>query len=332
MKNVNDILNLITGNIDPDIRKEVLSEIKNEPADKDLYKKTKTAWAFLSSSKQAPDYKVEKSFHDLQTRIRSAQPQHKMYSYYKYAAVLVLIVGIAATMFHLGRSRSIELGHNLQYTSVVADYGQISKVVLPDRSVIWLNSGTTLTYNNDFAVDNRDLTLKGQAFLEVTENKKIPLIVSSGDLKVKVLGTRFDVSAYPEDHQVNVVLESGSVELLNAKNKSFNYKLKPGEMAEYDTELKKVKINEIKPNNYTTWKDGELIFINDPMANVIKRLERKFNIEIVVANPDVYKSIFNANFKNENLKEILDYIEFSCPITYRMIPNKGGEKLKVMLN
>ena len=331
MKKVDDIFNLITGNSEKERRNELFSEIKREPEDLELFKKAKTAWAFLSSTKQAPDYQIEQSYKQLQTRIHSSRKTFRLDGFYKYAAVIALFLAVGATMFYLGRRGSFN-GNQLQYTSVVADYGQISKVVLPDSSLVWLNSGTTLTYNNNFAVTNRDLRLKGQAFLQVTKNKRIPLIVCSGDLKVKVLGTRFDVRAYPEDHQINVVLEKGSVELLNTVNRSFNYRLKPGEMAEYSLDTKNVKINEINPSNYTTWKDGELVFINDPLADVIRRLERKFNIEVVVKNPRVYQSVFNANFKTESLKEILDYIRFSCQINYQIVPKTGDEQQKIILN
>jgi ferric-dicitrate binding protein FerR (iron transport regulator) len=331
MKKGDDIFNLITGSLEKEGREEIFSDIRNEPADLDLFKKAKTAWAFLASSRKAPDYKVEQSYKRLQNRIYSSEKTFRLTALYRYAAVAFLFLSMAATMFYLGRSGSFN-GNKLQYTSVVADYGQISKVVLPDSSIIWLNSGTTLTYNNKFAVTNRDLSLKGQAFLNVTKNKRIPLTVSSGDLKVNVLGTRFDMRAYPEDNQISVVLESGSVELVNAASKSFSYKLKPGEMAKYRTDTKAIEINEINPSNYTTWKDGELVFVNDPMENVIRRLERKFNIEIVVKNPRVYQSIFNANFKNESLTEILDYIEFSCPITYQFATEQEAEKQTVILN
>lgn len=331
MKKSTDIFNLITGNLDTEKRRKLFSEIKNEPENADLFTKAKIAWAFMSSTKQAPEYKIEQSYRQLQNRLYSTKRTFQLKTFYKYAASIVLFLAIGTTMYYLGRYDSSN-ATNLQYTSVVADYGQISKVVLPDSSTVWLNSGTTLTYNNKFGVNNRDLSLKGQAFLKVTKNKHTPLIVSSNDLKIKVLGTRFDVRAYPEDNQINVVLESGSVELLSTKNQSFDYYLKPGEMAEYHKGKKEIKINKINPANYTTWKDGELIFVNDPMADVIRRLERKFNVEIVVKNPRVYKSIFNANFKNESLKEILDYIEFTSPITYKLQTKKDDEKQKIILN
>jgi co-chaperonin GroES (HSP10) len=104
-------------------------------------------------------------------------------------------------------------------------------------------------------------------------------------------------------------------------------------MAEYESQTGKIKITTIESQNYINWKDGELIFVDTPMAEVIKRLERRFNIEIKVGNPKVYKSVFNANFKNESLKEILDYISQSSQnICGRFAPDQLNKEIKAIEN
>jgi ferric-dicitrate binding protein FerR (iron transport regulator) len=330
MQKMEDISKLVTGNLEPEKRKEVLSEIDREPEQKEFFRKLKVSWAFMSSSRRMPEYQVEKSYQELQSRIRASRSGFWMNPLFRYAAILVLIAGISTVMYYLGKSSLFEQKAQLQYTSVVADYGQISKVVLPDSTVIWLNSGTTLTYNNHFAIDNRDLTLKGQAYLEVAKNKHLPLIVSSGDLNVKVLGTKFDVDAYPDEKQIEVVLKCGSVELSNSKIKSFKYRLKPGEKADYNLESKDVAINKVDLNHYFAWKDGEMVFKDTPMNEVLKTLERKFNVEFEIKNPAIYKSLFTATFKKESLREILDYIHYTSHIKYTITDN--ANKTKIVLN
>ena len=332
MRNLVDILNLITGNMSAEEKRNAYSSVRDNSDAEDLFKKAKIIWALMSSTRKMPDYKVEESYHLLHARIFTKQNTFKLASYLRYAAVLMLVVGASALTFYMGRQNSIDSNSLIKYTSVVADNGQISKVILPDSSIVWLNSGTTLTYDNNYSYKNRNLGLRGQAFLEVRKNKNQPLVIASGNLMVKVLGTRFDVNAYPTDDMIKVTLESGHVELLNSTDKSFRYNLNPGEMAEYELQSGRIEIKAVKSQNYTNWKDGELIFVDAPMNEVIKRLNRKFNIEIEVVNPNVYKSVFNANFKDENLKEILEFIEFSCPITYRIIQEKGTTHTKVTLN
>ncbi|MCG6190908.1 FecR family protein [Maribellus maritimus] len=319
MKNAKDIVNLVSGDISPEEKKKVLSEVKTNEEGKELFFKMKAAWAVLSSTKTLPDYDIEKSYMDLKKQLEG-----KKISFYsrikpvlKYAAIFIILTGFAI-FWYLNKHQQYGLSEEFKYTSVVAEKGQISKIILPDSSIVWLNSGTTLSYNNGYSVNNRDLFLNGQAYLSVKKDRNNPLIVACNDLRVKVLGTKFDVSAYPGDDKINVVLESGSIELLQAGNDEFKYLLKPGEMAQYNARLKKIIIKNVETIDFTNWKEGYLIFKDTPMADVIERLERKFNIEVTVKNKEVYKSIFNASFKDEKLKEILDYIEYSCPIKYKL--------------
>ena len=332
MKNLEDISNLVTGNMNPEEKLNAFSTVKDDSDSTDLYKKAKITWALMSSTRKMPDYKVEESYQILHARILAKQNSLKLYSYLGYAAVLLLVSSISALSFFLGKENSISHDLGIKYTSVVAERGQISKVILPDSSVVWLNSGTTLTYDNSFSYKNRNLNLNGQAFLQVKKNKDLPLIVTSGDLRVKVLGTRFDVRAYPDENSIHVFLESGKVELLNSAIKSFDYNLIPGQIAKFHLESGKIDIKEASKKDYSTWKDGELIFVDSPMVDVIKKLERKFDIKVTVKDPNVYKTVFNANFTTESLKEILDFIQFTCPIKYQLVKQKETLQLEVILN
>lgn len=332
MKNLDDILNLITGNINHEEKRNAYSTIKDDSDSADLYKKAKITWALMSSTRNVSDYKVEESYQTLQDRIKVNRKTLKLNSYLRYAAVLILVSSISTLTFYLGKQNSFIHDSGTRYTSVVADRGQISKVVLPDSSVVWLNSGTTLTYDNDYSYGNRNLNLSGQAFLQVKKNKNLPLIIASGDLRVKVLGTRFDVCAYPNENSIRVFLESGKVELLNTSDNSFKYNLIPGEIAKYDSKSGKLDINKASKGDYFTWKDGEMKFVDTPMDEVIRLLERKFDVEIKVENQNIYKSVFNANFTTESLKEILDYIQFTCQINYQLQKQKQTDKSKVILS
>lgn len=330
MENTNDIVKLITGDIEPRRKDELFSEIEHDSESEKIYNKVKAAWAFLASANKMPEYKIEDSYKRLQAKLKPHPSSFrlKVNLILRYAAILILFLGILPLVFFI-KNQLIE-ETDLKYTSIVAKYKEMSQVILPDSSIVWLNSGTTLTYNSDYSFSNRDLSVKGEAYFDVRKNNKIPLTVSCDELKVKVLGTKFNVSAYPEDHNITVVLESGAVELLHAKNKSFNYKLKPGEMAQYDELSNNITIKETNVKDYTVWKDGLLFFRDTPMKEVIKTLERKFNADIVVENPTVYEPAFNATFKDENLVEVLDYIQYSCHIKYK-IQKDSMKKVKIEL-
>ncbi|MFV0591715.1 MAG: FecR family protein [Draconibacterium sp.] len=332
MNELKHIVNLATGNIDPEDRKEVLQKLKATEEDKEIYRKAKTAWTLLSSTRKRRDYDLEKSYILLHQRISEDKRSSgfRMGTFLKYAAIVVILIGLPVLLFFSKDMLFSETASELKYTSVVADAGQISKIILPDSSVVWLNSGTSLSYNNEFSLNNRDLYLKGQAYLQVTKNKNLPLIVSCNDLKVKVLGTHFDVNAYPESKNTEVILESGSVELLQEGNDAFSYRLRPGEKARYNKQLKEVQISKFEHPYSSHWREGYLIFSDTPMSEVIKKLERRFDVEIIVRNSEVDKSIFNAKFKDETLEEILNYIQYSCPIKYKIL-NNPDNKMQIEL-
>lgn len=329
MKNTDDIVNLVTGSIEPRRKEQLFSEIEQDPESEKIYNKVKVAWAFLASAKNMSEYKIENSYKKLQKRLNSRKTSFRLKTnlLLKYAAVLMLFLCTVPMALYLKNQFTHET--DLKYTSVIAKYKQISEVILPDSSIVWLNSGSTLTYNSNYSLDNRDLILTGEAYFDITKNKKIPLTVSFNNLKVRVLGTKFNVSAYPNNQNLTVALESGSVELSHTKNKFFKYTLEPGEIAEYDKAKEVVRVKKTTINDYTAWKDGILLFKNTPMKEVFKKLERKFDIDIVVKNPAVYEPVFNATFKNEGLTEVLDYIKFSCHVDYKI--QKDKDKLKVTL-
>ena len=331
MERQDDIIKLVTGNTDIE-DKGFVSDIKNHPKEKDLYKKVKLAWALISSSKEMPDYKLEKSFQDLQKRIRFNNYKKIISVSFRYAAILILIIGIASVIFYLGKNANFRSAGNLVYTQVVADYGQISKVILPDNSIVWLNSGSTLKYNNNYSVDNRNLVLSGQAFFEIQKNRKLPVILSAKDTEVRVLGTRFGVSAYADEDQVNIILETGKIEFSVSKTDVEKYTMTPGQIAIYDSISGSVKIKEVDVSDFTSWKEGELVFKDAPLEEVLKILERKFNIKFIKNSSKIKKSVFTATFKNETLIEILDYINYSCQINYKIDEPLTNSKQKVILN
>ncbi len=332
INNTDDIIKLAAGCIEPERRGELFSALEQDPDAEKVYNKAKAAQAFLASATRMPDYKIEDSYKKLQTKISLTTTPFRLKAslLLKYAAVLILLSGMLTFLYYIKNQNERSGETERKYTSVVARYKEMSQVILPDSSVVWLNSGTTLTYNNDYSVGNRELSVKGEAYFDVRKNSKIPLIVACGEMKVTVLGTKFNVSAYPEDHQICVALESGAVELSHTKDKSFRYKLSPGEIAQYNTELKQVIIAKVNVADHMAWKDGLLVFKDTPMAEVIKRLERKFNVDITVHNPLVYEPAFNANFKDENLADVLDYIRYSCHIEYK-IRKDNMNKIKIEL-
>ncbi|MDD4379538.1 MAG: FecR family protein, partial [Dysgonamonadaceae bacterium] len=128
-----------------------------------------------------------------------------------YAVMLILVLG--SVFFFSHKKNSDKGAFKSRTVTVITQNGQRSQVVLPDSSIVWLNSGTTLTYRDNFSEHRRGVILNGEAFFKVAHNDKLPFDVYCNDVVVSVLGTEFDVNAYPESGKVNVALESGEVAL-----------------------------------------------------------------------------------------------------------------------
>ncbi|MGV8138282.1 MAG: FecR family protein [Mangrovibacterium sp.] len=333
MKNIGDILEMVTGNLKGEAKKEKLAKLEQDQAAKKEFTKIKNAWALAATTREMPDYQVEKLYLDFQKKLKLKRKTIGLLpSFLKYAAVFAFAIGIFS-LFDSIRPDKINPSAAPGVNTVIAENGHISKVILPDSSVVWLNSGTQINYRNDFAVSNREIRLTGQAFFQVRKNEAIPLKVYCGDLQIKVMGTQFDVSAYPEDKSIRVFLETGKVEILHPTALSSPYRLIPGEMAEYDKQYGNITKSKPDPGKFISWKEGILVFRDDPMEEVIPKLQRHYNIDIEVNGPAIYQSVFTATLKNETLEEVFKSISFACSVRTQII--KGADlntKTRVILS
>lgn len=245
-----------------------------------------------------------------QKKLIRLQEIHKKQLFYRIAAVFIFAVSLSVATWFV--SQKVQTGNEV-FTRVVAGSGQISKVELPDGTEVWLNSGSAISYGSRFSTRNRDIELQGEAFFQAARNEKLPLVVKAGELKVKVLGTIFNVNAYPGSGSVDVVLEEGSVELLNSGGKTFHYLLKPGELARFDSKSRQVLISEINPAKFTAWKDGIINIYDQTMEELVKRLENRYNQKFEISD-DVKHFRYTFTITNEPLDEIIRLMEKITPV------------------
>jgi ferric-dicitrate binding protein FerR (iron transport regulator) len=198
-------------------------------------------------------------------------------------------------------------------TGVVAENGQMSKVMLPDRSVVWLNSGSEIRYDNYYGVKNRKIQLLGEAYFDISRNELLPVVVDCRELQIKVTGTKFNVHAFPGGEQINVVLEEGSVDLLKGGNSDFRYSLTPGQMATFDSPSKKMTFSRVNTSKFTSWKEGIVNIYDLPLDEVVLRLKMRYNQEFVV-DENVMHYHYTFTIKNESLQDVIALIEKITPV------------------
>lgn len=180
--------------------------------------------------------------------------------------------------------------------------GKDYELVLSDGTVVLLNADSKITFPTRFAGENRTVKLVGEAYFKVSKNKHRPFIVETGNLYTKVLGTEFNLKAYPHS-DVNVTLIKGSV-AVNAEGKEVM--LKPGQNAEY-SEDKDIEVTTVDTEGYIQWKDGYFYFDNVPLIDVVRDLGRWYNVNIEIRNNSLmsYRLHFIASRK-ASIKEFVD--------------------------
>lgn len=208
--------------------------------------------------------------------------------------------------------------------SITVPYGSKTKLTLPDHTVVWLNSGSTLSYLSDFGRKVRKVVLSGEAYFEVAKDKKKPFVVQGNDLAVQVLGTKFDVKSYQEDSIIDVTLLEGSVSLTNRDKKSDKPVLiKPGERASFHKFRKEMVVSSVEAPNSNAWTRGSLVFEEEKFGQIIRRLEREYNVEINVRDKSLLERRFYGDFRRaQSIVEIFDIMTESNKFHYRIMENK----------
>lgn len=203
-------------------------------------------------------------------------------------------------------------------------FGKRSHITLADGSEIWINSGSELVYPSSFEKSKRTVYLKGEAYFDVQENQSKPFIVRTSDLDIEVLGTRFNVNSYGDNSTVETVLVEGKVQIEKRGIQVFQKDLilKPSQKASFSKQTKEIELDEIDPRYYTSWKEGYLLLKDEKLGDIVKKLTRIYNKEIVLD-----EKLNNLRFSGkldlrESLKKELDILKAAYPISYTRKDNK----------
>ena len=279
------------------------------------------------------DHILHRIHYDINTRL-STQKTWSFDNIVKWT--LRTAVAIVLPLIIFGGIQILNEDHskNEAWVEIKAPAWTRAQFSLPDGTIGWLNSNSSVKYNGNFNSD-RQVTLKGEAFFDVFKDNKRPFRVNTNEVTVKVLGTRFNIASYENEKNVEVVLEEGKL-VFNNKEMNKAYLMSPNELVTYDKALSDISTEVVQPQKYLSWTEGKLVFRNDPLDVIARRLERWYNIDVEV-NGGVDKDLrLRATFIDENLEEVLDLLKRSLPIVYRiedrnLLPNGIYPKKKVII-
>jgi len=270
-------------------------------------------------------YKPDKSINweKLMKRIGHSQSRKiQLNANYRWIAAASIIVLVFLTGLGLGSGifKRIPIVSRIK---IIAPEGSKTQVVLPDSTHVWLNSGSELQYPGDFSAQNRQVTMKGECFFDVTKDPEHPFVVDGSKLRVKVYGTQFNMNENRFTNGTDVTLISGKVEIYNQDNK-FLSKLKAGEQFVYNNGLSHIQKTQ-SSEALTSWINNILIFTNQPFDVVLPYLEKWYGVTITLDRTLYYNYNYTFKVKTESLREVLDLISFITPIEYRI----EGEKVAI---
>ena len=281
---------------------EELYDWVSESEDKEKeFVRYKNLWALLQSGKEMKEESISRAYQNVLRKANSSASSI-IKSVFKYAAIA--LIAITTGFFMNGIFEKEEAAIN----EVAVPKGNRTSVILPDSSKVWLTNGTTLNYPNKFDSKSREVELSGEAYFEVTHNENQPFNVNIGNNRIRVLGTKFAVLAYPDDNIVQTDLISGKVVLdIKIANSSKSYMVKRSHSLVYDKATGKLSEKIIPVGFYNYWQNGSYEFVDERFEDLAKKVERIYNVKIIFENPDLKEIEFTGTLNiDDNIYTLME--------------------------
>lgn len=259
------------------------------------------------------------SYEDLQPSGRSAYWDEKLIKYLKIAAAFLVFIGSVILLKSLEDSNLKEINNNQVISTITKSNpaGRKLNFKLPDGSFVFLNSESTLNFPASFSDSVRIVRLNGEAYFDVIKNDKKPFIVMTEQVQTQVLGTSFNIKAYPQEKAIAISLVEGKVQVTK-QGKEEKIILNPNEKLEINPLTLTSNKKQFDPVIEAGWKDGILVFDDDNAHSLIAKLKRWYGVNIELLNQPKTEWQIKGQFKDMNLQQVLDNIQFTHKIQYEI--------------
>lgn len=303
-------------------REELDAWIASSEENRRYFMQQQEIWFSAVQEEERTRYDADRAFETFRKRVAAstAQKQSKKVidwkTIYKYAAA-VLVVGLIS--FFSYRQGESNLQNALTQVEVEAPLGAQTRLRLPDGTLVVLNAGSRLVYPQDFGVDNREVELSGEGYFEVERNEKLPFHVQTPSLSVRVLGTKFNFRDYPNDEEAVVSLLEGKVALDNRLRTEAEMILLPNEQVTLDKAEGHMKKETKEVKKVLEWTSGKLFFDELPLPEVVKILERSYDVHITFVTDSLRDFRFYGSFGRgeQGIKDILEALEKTGKVRYK---------------
>ena len=316
------IANYLGGKASQDEILMLESWVKECEENQKYFQQCKNIWDFSAELPVSTDKALAKV-------LKQINSDHKSLTFWQVfqRIAAVLFIPLLISIFWLFSIKNFNNSTtDITYNKVVAAFGTFSMLELPDGSKVWLNSGSTLRYPDKFNNQNRTVHLVGEAYFEVHSNENAPFLVNTPYFTVKATGTKFNVRAEKDFLTPSVTLIEGKVSVRKSKsvkNNDLIANLQPNQHMTYDTLSGHFTIETDDTYKHFAWKDGKLVFRNDNISEVARRISLQYNVNIEIKGNEIKKYRYRATFENEPLGELLRLLKISSPIDYSEVKPKA---------
>ncbi len=291
--------------------------------DSDSKEKEEASLAFWNALEAEPDTVSYQTLRKVNAKIGFSKDKLFVPHYYKLwrvAAVIIPFLMLAGGIYYFSQRE--------QMIQIATVYGETRQIILPDSSEVWLNSGTTIQYPEKLKNSTREINLEGEAYFSVKKDASKPFIVHTNNLSVKVLGTTFNVKAYPNDNKTVATLNSGKIEIETITKQS--RVMNPNEQLTFNNQTSDINVVVVSANDDSGWMSGQLIFTNASFNEILQTLERRFDVSFKMQETVGSKEGYTVKFlRNDNLEQILRVLE---DVVGGFSYQKEGEKIKITAN
>lgn len=299
------LISFIASNQSVNDRSGVIEWIKAADENKEEYIQYKNLWAIMQHGKDMPEAKIQDALSLVRKKSNQKKQSFRLWNVAKYAAfvVLALLAGylIGTRGFH----------EEITTTEFFVPNGNRSSVVLPDGSKVWISNGTKLIYPEKFTGETRVVELEGEGFFDVTHDKTRPFIVKIGQNRIKVLGTKFAVVAYPDDQSIKAELISGKIRFdlkdNNQTGRFHSYLMTPSQSLVFDKFSGKITESKVTDSFYDYWQNGVYQFKEETFEELAKKIERIYNVEVTFEEEMLKKRLFSGSLNiNDNIYTLME--------------------------
>lgn len=320
----NYIQSFLNGSLDAEGQVALQQWIKESPENKRYFQQTVAIWKAAGVLANVDGFDTEKAIGKFRKEAKSVGG----IDLYKYAlrisvvAIIALVCGISS-LFFMWRSEKIALEAVLEYKEYVVEVpaGAKSKMTFPDGSVVWLNAGSKMKYDSNFAKESRCVELSGEGYFEVSKNKELPFVVNTEKLAVKVLGTKFNLKSYEEDSEVKVTLKEGAVAVSDFSIDSIPVVLSPNQRFTYKKADQTIQIDSLDASHIENWRNGTIIFDKVSLNEIVKELRRLYNIPIRIEDNNLKQIVYYSDFQeNVSVEKVLEILSSGNKFKYEVKP------------